>query len=360
MTLDEKLHSLYHDIDAIEKLGTNSSQNYKYTRSVDVIREIRKRLFELKVYAEINFDFVGDTFTIARAKDPGAPFSAVRVRCYGVFHDLESKEVRTFSGLGTGCDNNDKSAYKAQTGALKYALKNAFLIPDEAGREMDPEADESVDAGVDYSNPEPDFQSAQRGEARPPAQPRAQRAAATPAPQKQAAARPAGVPKAEIPNDQTGAAPVTSSTTKASTATTEPAPSTTVTTSAAPDASTGTFDSSSDRQPGDEPEGDLNRKPTEAELNTNTKRYRDLINEVSDPNKGKLKSSTSLPIPIKVKTFMLDVTKVPNVNELTQAQWLDFFARVDKIKNSEHGLVGLATLINRACGVEPKPAKKKK
>jgi hypothetical protein len=362
-----KLYSLYQTVDAIEKHGENKAQGYKYTRSVDVLRAVRARLFELKIYAEINFDFVGDTFTIPREKAPNAPFSAVRVKCSVVFHDLETGETRTASGLGTGCDNNDKSAYKAQTGALKYALKNAFLIPDEAGREMDPEADESVDAGADYSNPEPDFQSAQRGDARPPSRPRGERAAQAPA----AASAPRNA--ATSPKAQTAAAPAASSTTKTSVPNTGFAQSTTAGTSAAPAVATARPASgapaaagnpapaeTSDREPGDdEAAGDLNRRPTEAEMGINTKMYRELINEVSDPNKGKLKSSTSLPIPQKVKAFMLDVTKVPNVNELTQAQWLDFFTRVDKIKTSEHGLVGLATLINRACGVEPKPAKAK-
>src|SRR5207244_7798356 len=42
---------------------------------------------------------------------------------------------------GTGTDKGEKSVFKAMTGALKYGLRNAFLIPDES----DPEADSSVD-----------------------------------------------------------------------------------------------------------------------------------------------------------------------------------------------------------------------
>jgi hypothetical protein len=141
MTLDEKLHKIYDTVDFIDKKGFNTSQKYKFMQSADVVRTIRKQFSELRVYAEINFDFVGEPFTIARAKEPTAPFSAVRARCSLVFRDLDSQEIRTGSGLGLGCDSNDKSAGKAQTNALKYALKNAFLVPDEA----DPEADESVD-----------------------------------------------------------------------------------------------------------------------------------------------------------------------------------------------------------------------
>jgi hypothetical protein len=42
---------------------------------------------------------------------------------------------------GTGTDKGDKAVYKAMTGALKYGLRHAFLIPDES----DPEADTSTD-----------------------------------------------------------------------------------------------------------------------------------------------------------------------------------------------------------------------
>jgi hypothetical protein len=142
MTLLEKLHSVYALVSHVEKSGHNKVQNYDYVKSADVTREIRKALTEVRAYAEINFHFVGEPYTIARAKEPNAPFSAVNVRCSITFHDLDNPTFTlTSSGLGTGCDTSDKAAYKAQTGALKYALKNAFLVPDEA----DPEADESTD-----------------------------------------------------------------------------------------------------------------------------------------------------------------------------------------------------------------------
>ena len=68
-----------------------------------------------------------------------------------VFHDLDFNEKLTASGLGDGADSGDKGIYKAQTGALKNALRNAFLLPDEA----DPEADEEVDKATKVSKPTP-------------------------------------------------------------------------------------------------------------------------------------------------------------------------------------------------------------
>src|ERR1700676_1644517 len=115
MTLKEKLHKIYEAIEFIEKRGENTGQRYDYIKAADVTNAIRKQLIDLKVYAEINFDFVGFPYTIARAKDKDAPFSAVNVKCSVVFHDLESNETSTGSGLGSGADGGDKAAYKAQT-----------------------------------------------------------------------------------------------------------------------------------------------------------------------------------------------------------------------------------------------------
>lgn len=346
LNLRQKLIQVYSEIDHVEKAGINSKQNYRFVRSADVLRAVRSAFARLGIYAETNYELLG-TYDIKT--NAGGVMHTATVRATLKLYDADSDETKVISGLGDGADSGDKGIYKAQTGATKNALRNGSLLPDES----DPEMDESIDTAVSpedgYRNPEPDFQSAQRGEARPPAQPRTQRAATAPAAGKPAPVLAVAPPKAEIPNSL----PDASGTPVISVAGTA-RPSSGATTAADNSAPA----AHSDREPGEESAGDLNRKPTEAELNTNTKRYRDLINEVSDPNKGKLKSSTSLPIPIKVKTFMLDVTKVPNVNELTQGQWLDFFTRVDKIKNSEHGLVGLATLINRACGVEPKQKKK--
>jgi len=180
-----KMLRVYAAIDFVEKAGKNVSQNYKYVRAADVVHAVRKAFIEEKLYAEINFDFCGDTFLIARAKEKDTPFTGIRVRCYIVVHDLESDGLLTASGLGTGVDSSDKAVYKAQTGGLKYALRHLALLPDEA----DPEADESVDddrqSGHVRPDP-PDFQEAQKPAPRP-----APAAKQEPVPAAKAAAAPA-------------------------------------------------------------------------------------------------------------------------------------------------------------------------
>lgn len=335
MTLKEKLHAIYEALTVIEKRGENTMQHYDYVKAADVTHAIRKQLVTQKVYAEINFDFVGGPFNIARAKDKDAPFSAVLVKCSIVFHDLESNEILTGSGLGTGADTGDKAAYKAQTGALKYALKNSFLVADDA----DPEADTSVDEGgySDRPAPEeiPDFQDVKRGPnlpAQPVRQDRPTQAASKAAeenPFESPAPKAAAIdPEIQQYTDIKG---LTES------------------------LQDGTIAPENVPGKGDAFEGpdDDGAMPSEVELADFTKKYHALGTALAD--KGKLKASKGIPAPIKLKTFLLSVTGAPTPKKMTKAQWLNFYARVDKaLANSEVGYVGLVKIINKANGVDDK------
>jgi ERF superfamily len=324
MTLLEKLHSIYTDIDFIEKAGKNKAQNYQYMRAADVVRTLRAKFTEHKIYAEINYDFVGGPFTIAREKAPTAPFAAVNVRCSIVFHDLESFNVITASGVGTGCDNNDKASYKAMTGALKYALKNAFLIPDEA----DPEADERVDdvgaqssVTMDELPPYDDYSDVPSRPAASHGKPPERKQAARPTP--------ASEPYPEAPVED-GVTAVDGS------------PATVPSADVVEDQST-------EQAASDAPalEGPL---PTNEEMDVFRKNFEKLGNELAD--KGKLKASKGLPAPQKLKVFLLHITKAPKAAVINKAQWDDFFARVAVIAAKEDGMVQLAKLVNKVNGVE--------
>lgn len=331
LALKEKLLGVYAIVDHVDKAGHNKTQNYNYVKSVDVTREVRKALLAARVYAEINFDFQGPSYEIKRAKEPLAPFTAVNVKCSVVFHDLDSEVTLTGSGLGTGADNSDKAVYKAQTGALKYALKNAFLIPDEA----DPEADETVDDRGGVNNiPEdiPDFaETATRGNVKPNNGKPPEKEQPKPA-EKQAE------PKADpTPASKPVQAPAAEATTQTSTATVQPSPA-----SLAPAAA--------EREPGDEPT-EAGVKPSEEQLDGYRKRFKELGDELSA--KGGLKSSKGLPINIKLKAFLLSITKADNPAQITTAQWNAFFDRVDKAReNPDCGVKGITKLVNKANGIE--------
>jgi ERF superfamily len=292
MNLREKLLQVYAAIDHVEKSGHNKAFNYDYVRAADVVRTVRSELLRLKVYAEINYDFVGDPYTIAREKSPSAPFSAVNVKCFVTFRDAESEEISKGSAVGTGADTGDKAAYKAMTGSLKYALKNACLAPDEA----DPEADESVDEPEDKpsarqqsrNDPAPSFRDAQRNTGAKPVQP----------------------PKAEIPTEMPKAA-----------APAAPPPE-------APKASS------------------ADRVPTEAELDDFRKNFSKLGDELA--SRAGMKASRGKPINRKIIVYLLQLTGAKDPKSVTFMQWTNFFAKVNTLRLNDEGIKALAELIEAA------------
>jgi hypothetical protein len=121
-------------IDAVAKNGKNSFQNYKYVQAADVAHEVRKALVE----NGISFDYsVTDTDRWDRQNSKGNTESCVQVKVAVTFTDQDSGESRTVNSIGWGMDSLDKAPYKAMTGAVKYALRMNFLIPDDADPEND-------------------------------------------------------------------------------------------------------------------------------------------------------------------------------------------------------------------------------
>jgi hypothetical protein len=347
LPLLEKMLEIYKTVDFIPKNGYNKSQSYKFMRAADVVIELRKNLIAQRVYVEVNYGFSGPAYTIAREKAPNAPFSAVSVVCTLVFHDLDSTQTLTASGVGTGCDTNDKAGYKAMTGALKYALKNAFLVPDEA----DPEGDESVEDNRSTNHAPsagdgemPNFQESKHEAAKPaPARKKAEPAKQDPTPAASGATAaatspapaPAGIPPANKPNNAA------------------------LVPQAAPETTSNTSATSAQREPGDEDATIDTRLPSESELDSYRKAFQKLGDDLSTT--GGLKSSPKLPIERKLLVFLLGITGADAAKNITNDQWKTFFARVEAGKNSEQvGLKGIAVLVNRASGIEPKEKASKK
>lgn len=133
--LAKKLVLAVKAIDAVEKRGRNSNQNYDYVKATDVAREVRKVLVE----QGISFSYsTGNTERWEKVSDDGKKVMYyVQLSILVTFTDTESGEQLETYGLGWGMDPGDKAIYKAMTGALKYALRMNFLIPDE----LDPEND---------------------------------------------------------------------------------------------------------------------------------------------------------------------------------------------------------------------------
>jgi hypothetical protein len=142
-TLIVKLAEIVAEIDHVEKSGRNEFQKYNYVKAADVAWLVRKALSARNIY------LVADVVEIRNYEIPAREgvMQAVDIKMQFSFFDGDFPDVApiVLHSYGTGTDKGDKSVYKAMTGALKYGLRHAFLIPDES----DPEADSSTDKAVE-------------------------------------------------------------------------------------------------------------------------------------------------------------------------------------------------------------------
>ncbi len=139
LSLVGKLAEAFANVGGLEKKGKNVLQNYAYLKAADVAKAIRHQLFERGV---IMTSDVENTQWSEFQTMKGSRMTVCRLTVRFTFYDSDSKETISFRGSSEAFDSGDKASYKAITGALKYALRTAGLIPDEKD---DPEGDEKVD-----------------------------------------------------------------------------------------------------------------------------------------------------------------------------------------------------------------------
>lgn len=140
-TLAQRLVVAMRSIDAVTKRGTNDRQKYSYVKAADVANEVRKVLCD----EGIAFTYSADgTDRWEKATNGGGTLFFCEVKATFRFIDQDSGESLEVKGVGWGADSLDKAPYKAMTGALKYALRMNFLIPDEE----DPEKTNDLEVAV--------------------------------------------------------------------------------------------------------------------------------------------------------------------------------------------------------------------
>lgn len=141
MNLVTKLAEVMKQVKYIQKTGYNSFHKYKYATEADVNEKVREELAKLNV---IMIPSVKSCINRTHLTSSGKTEYIVTVEVEFTFFDGDSEEKITLTSFGEGQDAGDKGVYKAITGAQKYALMKAFMIP----TGDDPEAD----AGVDERN----------------------------------------------------------------------------------------------------------------------------------------------------------------------------------------------------------------
>lgn len=160
-----KMVAAMKDIDAVLKNGRNDFQKYNYVRAADVANEAREAMISHGI--AFTYDVV-DTEHWETTKEKDGKTSTnyfCQLTVMVTFTDADSGEQMSGRVVGWGSDTLDKAPFKAMTGAVKYALRMNFLIPDE----NDPE-DTTIEQLREANKQQPQVQRAvkQNPDAEPP------------------------------------------------------------------------------------------------------------------------------------------------------------------------------------------------
>lgn len=122
-SLVEKLVEVLGKVERVAKRGTNETQRYKYATEADIVEEVRGHLAEVGVLLIPSVTKL--EWRVIEGRN--GPINIATVFMTFTFKD--GAEEIGVPVVGEGMDSGDKNVYKAMTGALKYALKQTFLIP---------------------------------------------------------------------------------------------------------------------------------------------------------------------------------------------------------------------------------------
>lgn len=130
-----RLMKVIEGADYVQKKGHNREQNYSYAMEADFLDLVKPLLLENGIIPIPTYNVIGNEQVQTQS---GKPACLVTLELHLDLLDVHSTEMLTIKSIGQGRDPQDKAAYKAMTGAMKYALAKAFLIP----TGDDPEIDE--------------------------------------------------------------------------------------------------------------------------------------------------------------------------------------------------------------------------
>ena len=127
---------VYKDVGYVQKTGNNTFHKYRYASEADLIAALRPAMVDAGiVFYPSSIDDIRTSEATNAKGDTNYHFTAKYTFC---LHHAESNTQTFVSSIGEGMDKNgDKAAYKAATGAAKYALRQAFMI--ETGDDPDHE-----------------------------------------------------------------------------------------------------------------------------------------------------------------------------------------------------------------------------
>ena len=136
LPLVDKIAQAFAAVEKLQRRGTNTTRGYKWTRATDVLAAVRADLLSRGVLIHINEGKPEYERNVAQSNG-GEPITECNLPITYVFMD-SAGELKPMTINGVGRDVEDKSLYKAQTGAQKALLKRFGLMAEE---DDDPEFD---------------------------------------------------------------------------------------------------------------------------------------------------------------------------------------------------------------------------
>lgn len=126
-----KISAIQAELGAIAKNGKNAFQNYDYMKESDIVKAIGPLMVKHGVVIVPN---AATPLITDLAKDNKLTTFQMQFKLINV---EDAEDYTTVMTIGQGSDKGDKGAYKAMTGAKKYALMQTFMI----ATDDDPEKD---------------------------------------------------------------------------------------------------------------------------------------------------------------------------------------------------------------------------
>lgn len=134
-----KMAAVMNEVGYVKKRGHNQAQNYDYVMAADIANEVGKLLADKGLaFAPVDQSMEWET----RESNRGSALFVCRLSVMYSLFDIDTGQSIQIPSFGEGMDTGDKAAYKAMTGALKYALIQTFLIA--AGDDPEEEKDDGL------------------------------------------------------------------------------------------------------------------------------------------------------------------------------------------------------------------------
>lgn len=147
--LYRKLVLIMGEIDRVQKKGKNTGLKYDFVQEADVVELVRESfvthgvlIFPHKI-EHLDVSDIAKTETDSKGASRTTVSKLTTMKITFKVIDSETGQFDFIETIGQGWDTTDKGAYKAMTGANKYALLKGLLLP----TGDDPEKDDK-DAGT--------------------------------------------------------------------------------------------------------------------------------------------------------------------------------------------------------------------